>query len=131
MGYQIEITPTALEDIEAITERRTRGAIIRRIDTLSEEPKKLGKPLRGWLTGFLSTRAAGQRYRIVYKIDLDKQRVLIYNVGIRREGNRRDLYSSAENCLALVGSMDMETPAGSPNFEEIEAESWREMGKPP
>ncbi len=99
MGYQIEITPTALEALEKITDRRTRSAIMRRIDTLSEEPEKQGKPLRGWLSGLLSTRAAGQRYRIVYKIDLDKQRVLVYIVGIRREGNRRDVYSLAERLV--------------------------------
>jgi mRNA-degrading endonuclease RelE of RelBE toxin-antitoxin system len=36
MAYKIEITPTALEVLKAIADRRTR-AIIRRIDTLVEE----------------------------------------------------------------------------------------------
>ena len=99
MAYRIEITPTALEALEAITDRRTRSSIVRRIDTLAEEPKKQGKPLRGLLAGFMSTRAAGQRYRIVYRVEGAKKRVLVYMVGIRKEGSRRDIYALAEHLV--------------------------------
>jgi mRNA interferase RelE/StbE len=99
MAYQIEITPTALEALEAITDRRTHSAIVRRIDSLTEEPEKLGKRLRGRLAGFMSTRAAGQRYRVVYKVDENKERVLVYMVGIRKEGSRRDVYALAERLV--------------------------------
>lgn len=99
MTYQIEITPTALDSLEAVSDRRSRSTILRRIDALAEEPEKMGKPLRGWLAGFLSTRAAGQRYRIVYKIEVAKQRVLIYMVGIREEGSHRDVYTLAEHLV--------------------------------
>ena len=99
MAYQIEITPSVLEALEAITDRRTRNVIIRRIDTLAEEPEKLGKPLRGLLAGFMSTRADGQRYRVVFRIEADKKRVLVYMVGIRREGSRRDVYALAEHLV--------------------------------
>ncbi len=99
MPYQIEITPTALEALETITDRRTRSAIVRRIDALSEEPQKQGKPLRSWLAGFRSVRAAGQRYRIVYRIEDTKKRVLVYMVGIRKEGSRRDVYALAEHLV--------------------------------
>jgi len=96
MAFQIEITPTALEALEAVTDRRNRSAIVRRIDALVEEPERLGKQLRGWLTGFMSTRAAGQRYRVIYRVENDRQRVLVYMVGIRKEGSRRDVYALAE-----------------------------------
>jgi len=99
MAYRIEISPTALEALEAITDRRTRNVIIRRIDALSEEPEKLGKPLRGLLSGFLSTRAAGQRYRIVYKVDDNKPQVVVYMIGIRKEGDRHDVYELAEHLI--------------------------------
>ena len=99
MTYRIDVTPTALESLEAITDRRTRGAIVRRIDALADEPEKQGKKLRGWLAGFVSIRAAGQRYRIVYKVDDSKKRVLVYMVGIRREGSRRDVYALAERLV--------------------------------
>lgn len=99
MAYRIEITPTALEALKAISDRRTRSAIVRRIDALSEEPEKRGKPLRGWLSGFVSMRAAGQRYRVVYKIEIEDKRVLVYLVGIRKEGSRRDVYALAEHLV--------------------------------
>ena len=99
MTYQVDITPAALEALEAVADRRTRSAIVRRIDAMAEEPKKLGKPLRGWLTGFLSLRTAGQRYRVIYKVDDEKKRILVYLVGIRKEGNRRDVYALAERLV--------------------------------
>ena len=99
MAYQIEITRTALEALEAITDRRTRSAIMRRIDTLAEEPEKQGKSLRGWLAGFLSARAVGQRYRVVYRVEGAKKRVLVYMTGVRKEGSRRDVYALAERLV--------------------------------
>ena len=99
MAYQIEVTPTALEALESIADRRTRSAIVRRIDALAEESKKQGKPLRGWLAGFFSIRVAGQRYRVVYRVDDEKKQVLVYLVGIRKEGSHRDIYALAERLV--------------------------------
>jgi len=99
MPYRIEITPTALEALQTITDRRTRSAIVRRIEALAEEPEKHGKALRGWLAGFSSTRAAGQRYRIVYRVDNKHDRVLVYMIGIRKEGSHRDVYELAEHLV--------------------------------
>ena len=96
MAYHVEITPTTLEALEAITDRRSRSAIVRRIDALAKEPEKLGKPLRGLLAGFMSTRATGQGYRVVFRIDVDKRRVLVYMASIRIEGSRRDVYALAK-----------------------------------
>jgi len=97
MAYRIEITPTALEALKDISDRRTRSAIVRRIDALAQEPEKMGKPLRGWLAGFMITRAAGQRYRVVYKVEVGRKWVLVYLVGIRKEGSHRDVYALAEH----------------------------------
>ena len=99
MAYQIEIAPAALEALQAIADRRTRAAIMRRIDTLAEQPTEQGKPLQGWLAGFMSTRAAGQRYRVVYSIDDREKRVWVYLVGIRKEGSHRDVYALAQRLV--------------------------------
>lgn len=99
MPHRIEITPTALEALEGITDRRTRATIVRRIDSLAEEPTKQGKALRGELAGFLSVRAAGQRYRVVYRVEEEQQRVVVYLVGIRREGSRQDVYALAQRLV--------------------------------
>ena len=99
MAYRIEVTPTALEALESVTDRRTRSAIVRRIDALVDEPEKQCKKLRGWLAGFMSIRAAGQRYRVVYRVNDREKRVLVYTVGIRKEGSRRDVYALAERLV--------------------------------
>lgn len=99
MAYRIEITPTALQALEAISDRRERAAIVRRIDALAEEPHMQGKALRGELAGFLSVRAAGQRYRVVYGTDEGEHRVLVYLVGIRKEGSRQDVYALAQRLI--------------------------------
>lgn len=99
MAYRVEITPTALEALETITDRRTRAAIVRRIDVLAEEPGKQGNSLRGELAGFCSVRAAGQRYRVVYRIDEKERRVVVYLVGIRKEGSRQDVYVLAQRLV--------------------------------
>ncbi len=99
MVYPIEITPTALEALESITDGRTRAAIVRRIDALGEEPHKQGSLLRGELAGFMSVRAAGQRHRVVYRIDEEEERVVVYLVGLRREGSRQDVYALAQRLV--------------------------------
>lgn len=99
MAYRIEITPTALEALEAITDRRTRAAVSRRIDALAKEPGSQGKALRGELAGLRSVRAAGQRYRVVYQIDEERLRLLVYIVGIRKASSRQDVYALAEKLI--------------------------------
>ena len=99
MVYRIEITPTALEMLEAITDRRTQAAIVRRINGLAQEPRRQGKTLRGELADFLSIRAAGQRYRVVYRVEEQNERVIVYLVGIRKEGSRQDVYALAQRLV--------------------------------
>jgi mRNA interferase RelE/StbE len=99
VAYHIEITPTALEALSGITDERLRAAIVRRIDSLADGPRKQGRTLRGELAGFLSVRAASQRYRVVYGVDDGEQLVTVYLVGIRREGGRRDVYALAQRLV--------------------------------
>lgn len=99
MAYRIEITPTGLEALEAVTDRRSRDSIVRRIDALRTEPSKQGKPLRGELAGFMSIRAAGQRYRVIYKVDERDLKVRVYMIGIRKEGSRGDVYALAHRLV--------------------------------
>ena len=71
--------------------------IARRIDGLTKEPAKKGKPLVAELTGFRSLRVA--RYRVLYKVEVE--RVIIVAVGIRREGDTKDIYARAKKLLRL------------------------------
>ena len=57
MEYRIELTPLALEMIEAIQDKREQQGIIERLQKLKLEPLQQGKPLTGDLKGFYSIRA--------------------------------------------------------------------------
>ncbi len=99
MIYRLEITPTALSMINKVQDRRIRAKIIETIDGLAEDPEKKGKPLIAELDGYHSIRAAGQRYRIIYRIDNEKVIVLVVAAGIRKEGDRKDIYALAKKLI--------------------------------
>ena len=99
MIFQIEITPTALGMINKIQDRRVRAKIIETIDGLAEDPEKKGKPLIAELDGYHSVRAVGQRYRIIYRIDNEKVIVLVVAAGIRKESDKKDIYTLAKKLI--------------------------------
>ncbi|MEW6201319.1 MAG: type II toxin-antitoxin system RelE/ParE family toxin [bacterium] len=90
--WTVIITPEALEMIDEIADRRIRRIIESGIDKLEREPDKQGKPLGKQLVGHRSKKVAAGRYRIVYRMDYPKQIVYVKGVGIRKEGNRNDVY---------------------------------------
>lgn len=92
MEYQIEITPLALELLSQVKDKREQQGLRQRIEQLTFEPDKQGKALSGVLKGYRSIRALGQRYRIVYRVDREKIIVVIVGAGIRKEGDRKDIY---------------------------------------
>ena len=98
MKYEILITDICLNLIEKIPDKKIQRTILNRIERLSDEPEKQGKMLVKDLSGFRSIHAAG-RYRIIYKID--KQTVIIYVLaaGIRKEGDKKDIYKIAKKLL--------------------------------
>ncbi len=99
MIYRLEITPTALSMINKVQDRRIRAKIIETIDGLAEDPEKKGKPLTAELDGYHSVRAVSQRYRIIYRIDNDKVVVLVVAAGIRKEGDKKDIYALAKKLI--------------------------------
>lgn len=107
MKWGIIILPIAEKLIAEISDRRVRESIARRIDNLEYEPDKQGKPLKDELMGFRSIRAIGQRYRIIYKVDEDKVKVLVVMLGIRKDGDKKDAYELAKKFMRL-GLLDLE-----------------------
>ena len=99
MKWRVEIAKTALEQLEKITDLRVRKNLLERIEQLENDPEGQGKPLRNELSGLLSLRAIGQRYRIIYKLVNEQVIVVVVAVGIRREGDRSDIYRIAERLL--------------------------------
>ena len=106
MKYRVLITDTCLTLIRRIRDKKIQRTILDRIQKLSDEPDKQGKKLVKDLSGFRSVHAAG-RYRIIYKID--KQTVIIYVLaaGMRKEGDKKDIYEIARKLLN-AGLLDLE-----------------------
>ena len=101
MIWDIVLTPGAQEMLQGITDRRVREKICERIDGLTGEPEKQGKPLIGELSGYRSIRADGQRCRIIYRAEGGMVLVIVVAIGIRKEGARKDIYSLAKKLLRL------------------------------
>lgn len=115
MTYRIEFSEEALADLKAVEDQRSRKAIASKIDDLQTEPEKRGKPLTDDLKGHYSVRAAGQHYRVVYRVKVtelkpseDKEKdsspvvdrvVTVVVVGIRKEGSKSDAYAVARKRL--------------------------------
>jgi len=99
--WQILLTPTAVNLLSDISDRRIREKIGAVIDRLTEDPEKQGKALLGELAGFRSIRAVGQRYRVIYQIRGRDIVVVIVAVGIRRDGAKEDLYNLAKKLFRL------------------------------
>jgi mRNA interferase RelE/StbE len=99
MNWNVEITPFALKQLQDITDKRVRNNLFERIEELSNDPERQGKPLRNELGGLRCVRVIGQRYRIVYKVERDRVIVVVVAVGIRKEGDRSDIYQIAERLM--------------------------------
>lgn len=108
--FEILLTEQAEADLNAISDTRTATAIEKRIEKLEGDALALGKELQGDLGGYYSVRAAGQRYRIVYQVALIEATessappdpdglVTVLVIGIRKEGDKRDVYWVASKRL--------------------------------
>ena len=105
MKYKILITDTCLALIGKISDKKIQRTILTRMEGLSDEPNQQGKMLVKELSGFRSNHAAG-RYRIIYKVD--KQTVIIYILaaGIRKQGDRKEIYEITKKLLN-AGLLDL------------------------
>ncbi len=101
MTYRVFLTPTAQRLLNEIPDRRIREQLGRRLDALAHDPEQQGKPLRGELLGYRSLRTAGQRYRIVYRVDRGRIIVIIVAIGLRKEGDPQDIYRLAQRLIRL------------------------------
>ena len=104
--YKIKLTKTAAENIKKL-DNRIKNQIMNKIESLKEEPLLSGKPLKGPLKEFRSIRAAGQRYRIIYKVIDTAVVVIIVSVGIRKEGDKKDIYELMKKYIK-TGLLDNE-----------------------
>lgn len=99
--YHIIIARSAVEMVSEISDRKAQKSIKKAIGKLATDADKQGKPLVGPLRGYRSLRAYHQQYRIVYKIIGATVTVLVVAVGIRKEGDKNDIYERISKMTGL------------------------------
>lgn len=95
MKYVVRISKEALKQLKDITDRRIRQEIFDRIKALENDPEEQGKPLRNELAGLRSIRVVNQRFRVIYEVQKEQVVVVVVAVGIRKQGDRADVYRKA------------------------------------
>jgi len=83
LAYRVLWHEHALNDLKEL-DRQTAGKIVSRVKGyLSQDPEKLGKPLKGVLKGLYRYRIGD--YRIMYSIDRGDNQISILSVGRRKD----------------------------------------------
>src|ERR1700686_2089052 len=106
MKWDVKLTRPALKQLAAIKDTRIKQQIGRRIAGLADNPELQGKPLSDELTGYYSVRAVGQRYRILFRLEADQIIVVVVAMGIRKDGDKKDVYALAKK-MARLGLLDL------------------------
>ena len=84
--YKVAYLDSVEEDLKKL-DKSTARKILNRIETyLAQDPKELGKPLKGEFEGYWRYRWGD--YRVIYKIS--EREILIL---VLRISNRKDVYS--------------------------------------
>lgn len=87
-AYSVVVTPEAERILKAL-DPSVFQIIQNAVRKLRVSPA-LGKPLSGKLKGLRSWKVS--RYRVVYALFEEKATVVVAGAGIRKEGDRRDIY---------------------------------------
>jgi mRNA interferase RelE/StbE len=87
-AYELVVTPPAAGALSAQLPESVAAAVIELLTTtLIIEPRRIGKPLRGELSGIWSARRG--TYRILYRIREDPPEVIVLRIEHRRDIYRR------------------------------------------
>lgn len=76
--------------------KRVQASLMSKLAVLRSEPH-YGKPLRGPLERYRSIPSG--RYRIIYRYESETDVVWVVAIGIRKAGNRDDIYARASRLL--------------------------------
>lgn len=122
MKWNVFLGDAAQAQLLNIKDSRIRDQIYKRIKALANDPDKQGKSLGDNLIDYRSVRAVKERYRIIYKVDKDIILVLVVLVGIRKEGDKKDVYAMAQK-LARLGLLDFVPPQISPSMPDSDEQA--------
>lgn len=81
-SYDVRLKRSALKELTRVASRAHRRLLVRRIDSLAEDPRPPGCEK---LTGRSAYRVRQGEYRIVYTVDDAGQAVVVVKIGHRRD----------------------------------------------
>ena len=84
--FEVEITPEGLRHLNQLPGKVRDAAIRAMLGPVAEQPRRVGKPLVGELTGLYAARRGD--YRVIYEIDDDRKVVIVHRVHHRRVAYR-------------------------------------------
>ncbi len=98
--FKVYVTPTVKEMLDEIKlgDSDAHSKIIEKMKGLRNSPEKQGRALVGPLKGLRRIVAAG-RYRILYRVQNKKVAVVVVATGIRKVGDKRDIYEIAQKLI--------------------------------
>jgi len=101
MSYKVVLSEPAADQIRSVRDKRIQGTLLEKIRGLADSPDKQGKALVGALKSYRSVRVVGQRYRIIYQIEDDSVLVIVVALGLRKQGDKRDIYKLAQKIVKI------------------------------
>ena len=81
MAYEVEITPEGLRHLRKLPEKVKVAVLETIFGSIAENPRRVGKPLRGELEGLFSARRGD--FRVIYEIDQESRTVIIHRAAHR------------------------------------------------
>lgn len=83
MAFEVELTPEARRHLNKLSEKVRDVAIATMLGSMSENPRRSGKPLVGQLEGLWSARRGD--FRIVYEIDDETNTIVVLRIQHRAD----------------------------------------------
>ncbi len=81
--YELVLTPPAVRAVQARLPETVAAAVIEFMTgALTENPQRVGKPLRGDLSGIHSARRG--TYRVLYRINDERHEVIVLRIDHRQ-----------------------------------------------
>ena len=99
MNYEIRFSEPAVAMLLDILDVAVRRQVLERINLLSRDPERQGGFLKGRLSNYRKCRAAGRRYRILYRVDKSTSTVIVVALGARNPRRPDDIYEIASEML--------------------------------
>ena len=97
--WTVSLARNAKKQLATIKDQRVQEGLRTSLRRLEHEPELQGKPMIDELVGYRSVRAVGQRYRIIYRVEDERVTVLVVALGIRKQGDKKDVYELAKKLL--------------------------------